>query len=170
MNDSELSLVLRTSQVEFVLLKPKRRVVRYGVLQLRRWFITLSAMFTDLHVYMKVTVNGKAPKQLQMLCWTARTVVCCRNGGAISVANAVSRLGSCTSTTIFRSFYLIESLAIAISCQHRLSQSPSCSYVTGMVERLHVLRQDSSLHREGIPHHSIHCSLLRFRICAVISC
>ena len=45
------------------------------MMQLRRWFITLSAMFTDLHVYMKVTVNGKAPKLFV-------------NGGAISVANA----------------------------------------------------------------------------------
>ena len=73
------------------------------MMQLRRWFITLSAMFTDLHVYMKVTVNGKAPKLLQMFCWTARTVVRCRSGGAISVANAVSPLGSCTPTAVFGS-------------------------------------------------------------------
>jgi len=34
----------------------------------QRWFITLSAMFTDLHVYMKVTVNGKEWLKDYMCC------------------------------------------------------------------------------------------------------
>lgn len=38
-----------------------------NTLKLRRWFITLSAMFTDLHVYMKVTVNGKDRKYFRSI-------------------------------------------------------------------------------------------------------
>lgn len=84
---------------------------------LRRWYITLSAMFTDLHVYMKVIVNGKALSGLsgphgrqewlkdymccdKILHFTLKVFAECRIGEGFSRAGPGDLLKACNDSAL----------------------------------------------------------------------
>ena len=113
-----------------------------NTLKLRRWFITLSAMFTDLHVYMKVTVNGKDRKYFRSIwefwdviwnmwlflrVWQARAMQQPYRWNASGVASSI-----------------VESYSTWV-----LAFSTNLWSSAGVAQRLHVLRQNPSLHAEG---------------------